>query len=127
MTATDLLYGYGRDGASEAHYVRLPLTLRQAPCGVALESIPLHQMAPSRVCWACQALAPTMPPAPASVLSDDPAPDTGVCTGCGDGQPLDAAGRVQPHDVERVRDDVAAHVVAIVAAELLIHETGPCF
>jgi hypothetical protein len=99
------LIGYGSPYATEAHLVR-SIPLRQALCGVTLPSIPLHQMRPERTCWACQALAPTMPPLLVSALHDGDDTATGVCPGCGDPQSLDEKGRIQPHDVQRVKSGV---------------------
>lgn len=95
------LTGYGREGATVAHWVR-SVQPGLAVCGAALQSIPLHQIPPARVCAECQRLSAVIPPLPASVLGDEP-DSTGVCPGCGDVWALDVGGRIQPHQVERVR------------------------
>lgn len=103
MTVIKPAAGYGRDGASEAHWVR-DIRLMQALCGVTLETIPLHQFPPARVCPTCVARSATTAPVPASDVTGelDP-PAEGPCSGCGETQALDGAGLVLPHAVERVR------------------------
>lgn len=99
---TNLLTGYGRDGAASGHYVA-SIHPPTAVCGKPLDRIPLHQMPPAHICWDCLRPDPDLPPAlPVTALTDDDAP-TGVCPGCGEPQPLDEKGRIQVHEVERVR------------------------